>query len=37
MTIVTFILGSMFGGFIGIGFMCCLQFDRTNKQKENNN
>lgn len=36
MSVITFILGSMFGGFIGIGFMCCLQFNRIDKQKENN-
>lgn len=37
MPVVAFILGSVVGGLIGIGFMCCLQLDRTYKRKENNN
>lgn len=37
MTTISFILGSMLGGLIGIGFICCLQINRCNKQKEKNN
>lgn len=35
MTAVTFILGSMIGGLVAIGFMCCLQLDRNNSHTEN--
>lgn len=34
MTVVAFILGCMFGGLIGIGFLCCLQLNQNREQKE---
>lgn len=36
MPVVAFILGNVVGGLIGIGFMCCWQLDRKDKQKGNN-
>lgn len=34
MPAVGFILGCMFGGTIAMVFMCCLQINRCNKQKD---
>lgn len=33
MELLIFLGGAMFGGCLGIGFMCCLQINRINEEK----
>jgi hypothetical protein len=34
MTVVSFFLGVLLGGLVGVGLMCCLQINKEQKQNK---